>query len=40
MDELEFEQEVIEGEAPTPRLIIIDKRLEEALAILGVKVYE
>ena len=40
MDELEFEQEVIEGEAPTPRLIIIDKRLAEALETLGVSIYE
>lgn len=40
MDEFEFTEEVIEVEAPAPRMIIIDKRLAEALEILGVRVYE
>ena len=40
MDEFEFTEEVIEVEAPTPRMIIVDKRLAEALEILGVKVHE
>lgn len=44
MDE-RFENEVPEEEAADipadiPRLVIIDKRLAEALAILGVNVYE
>ena len=33
MDEFEFTEEVIEVEAPAPRMIIVDKRLEDELAI-------
>lgn len=39
--DLEFaEDEAAEAEAPAPRMIIVDKQLAEALAILGVRVYE
>ena len=38
--ELEFSQEVVETEAPSPRMIVLDKRLAEALELLGVKVRE
>lgn len=38
--ENEFSTEVVETEAPVPRTIILDKRLVEALEMLGVKVYE
>ena len=34
------EAEVAEAEAPTPCMIIADKRLAEALSLLGVNVYE
>lgn len=34
------EAEVAEAEAPAPRMIIVDKRLAEALSLLGVNVYE
>ena len=34
------EAEVAEAEAPAPRMIIVDKRLAEALALLGANVYE
>ena len=42
MDELdlEFTQEVVEAEAPAPRVIVLDKRLTEALELLGVRVNE
>lgn len=42
MNELEIEStvEVAEAEAPAPSMIIVDKRLAEALALLGVNVYE
>ena len=39
--DIEFgEDEAAEAEAPTSRMIIVDKRLAEALEMLGVKVYE
>lgn len=38
--ENEFTTEVVETKPPTPRTIIIDKRLAEALELLGVKVHE
>ena len=38
--ELEFSQEVVETEAPAPRMIVLDKRLAEALETLGVRVNE
>ena len=34
------EAEVAEAEAPAPCMIIVDKRLAEALSLLGVNVYE
>lgn len=42
---LEYDDEIVEAEAaeaeaPAPRMIIVDKRLAEALALLGVNVYE
>lgn len=38
--ENEFSTEVVEAEAPAPRTIILDKRLVEALEIVGVRVHE
>lgn len=39
-DDEEFIDDAAEASANIPRLVIMDKRLLEALELLGVKVYE